>query len=177
MDDIALNSHVRLKTKDNMEISQNFFCRGLDDSIVLEGEGSTQYHKDFTIVKGSFVSDVQVVLDPNQAALEHKDVIPTVDADRTKLREDRAVKNARLEAMKIGEGVTEEAQVIFNALSKTLPCRWNGKSIVVLEEIEISEPYGSTNCNCIVKISDHEGIDRVRKVLEEERKKLKLSTV
>lgn len=101
----------------------------------MEGEGSTQYHKDFTIVKGSFVSDVQVIGDPKQTASEHKEIIPIVDADRTKVREDRAVRNARLEALKIGEGVTEEAQIIFNALSKTLPCRWNGKSIVVLEEV------------------------------------------
>ena len=161
MNDIALNSHVRLKTNDNkvsnyfsyvswkrtfrqqilmlsQEISQSFYCRGLDDSIVLESEGSTQYHKDFTIVKGSFVSDVRVIGDPKQVASEHKEIIPVVDADRTKIREDRAVKNARLEALKIGEGVTEEAQIIFNALSKTLPCRWNGKSIVVLEEVRIS---------------------------------------
>jgi hypothetical protein len=104
----------------------------------LECEGSTQYHKDFTIVKGSFVSDVQVIGDPKQTASEHDELIPIVDADRTKLREDRAVRNARLEALKIGEGVTEEAQIIFNALSKTLPCRWNGKSIVVLEEVRMT---------------------------------------
>jgi len=86
-------------------------------------------------VKESFVLDVQVIRDPGQAATEHNEVIPIVDVERTKLREDRAVKNARSEALKIGEGVTEEAQIIFNALSKTLPCRWNGKSIVVLEEV------------------------------------------
>jgi hypothetical protein len=47
--------------------------------------------------------------------------------------------DARME--KLGKGATAEAQQIFDILSKTLPCAWEGDTIVVMDEVRILPPY------------------------------------
>ncbi|KAK4373205.1 hypothetical protein RND71_008589 [Anisodus tanguticus] len=79
-----------------------------------------------------------------------------------------AGKQAEIDAERFGIGVTAEAQNIFDALSKTLPVRWDKTVIVVMNEVRVSSPYlpesvvgGTPAAN-----------ERVRKVLELERKRL-----
>ena len=47
-------------------------------------------------------------------------------------REKKALDQATLQAKRVNANVTIEAQCIFDALSKTLPCTWQDKTIVVL---------------------------------------------
>ena len=37
--------------------------------------------------------------------------------------------------MRLGVGVSLQAQALYDTLSRTLPCRWQGTSIVVLGEV------------------------------------------
>ncbi|XP_068641921.1 uncharacterized protein [Aristolochia californica] len=75
---------------------------------------------------------------------------------------------AEIEAETIGIGVTSEAQSIFDALSKTLPVRWDSTIIVVTNEVRVSSPYLPENVTGGTSAAN----DRVKKVLEHERKRL-----
>ncbi|KAG9156464.1 hypothetical protein Leryth_019976 [Lithospermum erythrorhizon] len=75
-----------------------------------------------------------------------------------------------MDAERIGVGVTSEAQSIFDALSKTLPVRWDKTVIVVMNEVRVTSPYLPES----VKGGTAPANERVRKVLELERKRLQL---
>ncbi|CAJ0874080.1 22087_t:CDS:2, partial [Entrophospora sp. SA101] len=85
-------------------------------------------------------------------------------------RDLQAYKETRLALARIGVGVTQEAQDIFDALSKTLPCRWADEKIVVLDEVIINPPYDLENCKASSSASG--SLARVRKVLEGEKRRL-----
>ena len=79
---------------------------------------------------------------------------------------DREAANAReaeKRAMRVGIGVSKEAQAIFDALAKTMPCAWEDKTIVVLGEVALTEPYSLDACQS--RSGDMDTLDRVKKVL------------
>jgi len=53
-------------------------------------------------------------------------------------------------------------------LAKTLPCKWRQDAIVVFDEIVIANPYGPEN----ISGENSTMLDRVKKVLEGERRRL-----
>jgi protein LSM12 len=69
-------------------------------------------------------------------------------------------------------GVTQEAQDIFDALARTLPCRWQDRNIVVMDEVVIAAPY--KQCAGVDGV-DPRAVERVQKVLANEKKKLGLA--
>ena len=77
---------------------------------------------------------------------------------------DQAVARLKEEAARKGKGVGKEAQEIFDALYRTLPTRWSGTNIIVLDAVSISSPYKPDDCKA------GEGVqagllDRVKKVV------------
>jgi len=63
-------------------------------------------------------------------------------------RANKEIREAHTRASRRGVGVSAQAQGIFDALSKTLPCRWHETHIIVLDEVVISGPkYDGTSTN------------------------------
>eukprot|EP00899_Mesostigma_viride_P022248 jgi/Mesvir1/3207/Mv16356-RA.1 len=138
--------------------------------VVLQGPASGPANaRSLRLLQTSFVQSVQVISGPPpQGAGTAAARLPYVDRQQCRIREEAAVKLAEEAAQRVGIGVTEEAQRIFDALSKTLPVRWRKADIIVLDEVCITSPYLPDNCSG----GSASLLQRVKKVLELERKRL-----
>ncbi|KAK6340533.1 hypothetical protein TWF696_008859 [Orbilia brochopaga] len=132
------------------------------------------------ILKIPFLKDVVVLVPPKppQNATTAKGPFSAAEPQIRPLsiqairsREQAASRAEYEKLMGHGVGVTAEGQDIFNALSKTMPCRWQGKHIVVLDTIIIQEPYTPEKCSA-PNANGQNALARVKKVLEGERKRL-----
>lgn len=66
-------------------------------------------------------------------------MLPQIDYAKIKERERVAIQKMEKAMERIGVGVTPEAQRIFDFMAKTMPCRWEGKTIVVLDDVRESK--------------------------------------
>eukprot|EP00798_Chlamydomonas_sp_ICE-L_P016063 gene16063-22201_t len=137
------------------------------DILVLKETGAFNNVSNIRFIKAARISKVLKDFKPPNYVEEP---LPQVDIEKCGRREERALKVAELEASRVGLGVTKEAQAVFDALHKTMPCTWMGKSILVLGEVLISEPY-TPECAREDKPSQ-EMLARVKKVLAAERDRL-----
>jgi protein LSM12 len=83
------------------------------------------------------------------------------------------VQQAELDMAKVGIGVTKEAQGIFDALSKTMPCIWHDRSITVMDVVTVKPPYTVADVSAAPEQSG--ALERVKKVLAAERVRMGLA--
>lgn len=103
--------------------------------------------------------------DASKAALEN---LPPVDEGRVDKRERKAIADAEADARRINSGVGEEAQLVMDALGKTLPCEWDGDVISIFQgEVLVSPPYVTPESVRAPKGEDRVS-DRVRMIVATE---------
>ncbi|KAL5207391.1 hypothetical protein ABZP36_031826 [Zizania latifolia] len=132
-----------------------------------EGVGRAERgeRRNVRVLKANYIREFSVVgraddpLDPAGCVL---------DLSAIHAREEAALRQAEIEAERIGVGVTTEAQSIFDALSKTLPVQWDKTDIVVMKEVRVCHPYLPENVSGGTSAAN----ERVKKVLDFERKRL-----
>lgn len=85
-------------------------------------------------------------------------------------RADAAVARLKEAASRKNKNVGKEAQDLFDGISRTLPTRWDGNSIVVMDSVIISAPYRGEDCRAGSGVPATT-LSRVRKVVDNERKR------
>jgi hypothetical protein len=85
------------------------------------------------------------------------------------------LQQAESDMAKVGEGVTKEAQSIFDSLSRTLPCVWSGKAILVMDSVLVMPPYTVDHVSAVGG-GDNAALERIKRVLAAERQRLNLSS-
>jgi len=94
-----------------------------------------------------------------------------LDDNKIRDREMKAMVAAEMELDSLNFEVDPQIQQLFDRLRNIFPCRWRGLEIVLFDSLSIAPPYD------VVKVrngGNDDGMERVKKVLAGERKKLGL---
>lgn len=139
----------------------------LQDSVTGGGVlKSGNRRRNIRMLKANFIKEVTFLGQADEDPLDVNKCF--LDLNTLHSKEQSAIRQAEIDSERIGVGVTPEAQSIFDALSKTLPVRWDKTVIVVMNEVRVSSPYTSERVTGGTPAAN----ERVRKVLELERKRL-----
>ncbi|XP_077222629.1 uncharacterized protein LOC143856319 [Tasmannia lanceolata] len=165
-EEFAVGSFLSIKTTLGEEIDGQIITFDRPSNILVIQEGSkTGPRRNVRLLKANYIKEFSL-LGQAEDPLDLKKCY--VDLSSVQAREESAIRQAEIEAERIGVGVTSEAQSIFDSLSKTLPVRWDMTAIVVMNEVRVSSPYLPENVIGGTPAAN----DRVKKVLEFERKRL-----
>lgn len=77
-------------------------------------------------------------------------------------KEDTAFKLAETRIAALNASVDSDIQVLFDRLSFIYSCKWDGSSIVVLDEYIIEAPYQSVR---VIDGKEGSGLERLKKIV------------
>ncbi|OMO57344.1 hypothetical protein CCACVL1_25818 [Corchorus capsularis] len=137
----------------------------LSNILVLQEGSKSGPRRNIRLLKANFIKEF-TFLRQDEDPLDVKKCF--LDLTSLQAREDSAIRQAEADSERIGVGVTSEAQSLFDALSKTLPVRWDKTVIVVMNEVRVSSPYLPESVSGGTPAAN----ERVKKVLEFERKRM-----
>ncbi|XP_022956734.1 protein LSM12 homolog A [Cucurbita pepo subsp. pepo] len=167
-DDFSVGSFFSIKTTLGDEFQAQVITFDRPSNILVLQEGSKPGpRRNIRLLKANYIKEFSF-LGHGEDPLDLKNCY--LDLNTLRAREELAIRQAEIEAERIGVGVTSEAQSIFDALSKTLPVRWDKTVIVVMNEVRVSSPYLPESVSGGTPAAN----ERVKKVLELERKRLQV---
>ncbi|XP_004135229.1 protein LSM12 homolog A [Cucumis sativus] len=167
-DDFSVGSFFSIKTTLGDEFQGQVITFDRPSNILVLQEGSKPGpRRNIRLLKANYIKEFSF-LGHGEDPLDLKNCY--LDLNTLRAREELAIRQAEAEAERIGVGVTSEAQSIFDALSKTLPVRWDKTVIVVMNEVRVSSPYLPESVSGGTPAAN----ERVKKVLEWERKRLQV---
>ena len=120
-------------------------------------------------VSASMASSVIHGFDPTTMPL------PRLDRDKAEARLARNVARITKMSANFNENVSDEAQSVFDALSRTMECAWEGDRILVrVSGVIIDPPYKPENAKLVDKDGDKRAVERMQLVLRRTRETLNL---
>ncbi|XP_065860977.1 uncharacterized protein [Euphorbia lathyris] len=165
-EDFAVGCLLSIKTTLGDEFQGQVITFDRPSNILVLQEGSKAgTRRNIRFLKANYIKEFSF-LGQADDPLDFKKCY--IDLQSLQAREELALRQAEAEAERIGVGVTPEAQNIFDALSKTLPVRWEKTTIVVMKEVRVTSPYLP---ECVIGGTPAAN-ERVKKVLVLERKRL-----
>merc|ERR1719316_2121677 len=156
-----LGSPITVVTTLGEELNGELFCYDISgsNSVVLR-QPLNNGNSNYLWLKTNIIREVRASGPPEPV----EESLPAVDLEevtkRAKLLEETAQKNSR----NWGVGVTQQAQEVFDAVNKTMPCTWEKEDIRVFG-VRITPPYNPESC---VGGDDPSALERVKKVLQGE---------
>jgi len=160
--DLAIASTVRVTMKDGSTFEGEVFLHEPETSLlVLEvPHPQSTIKKDVRMLNLGSVEKTEVLVPADASAPVPE--LPAQPLDVVEARESESLEAAKLANQRIGDGVSPEAQQLFNTLCKTLECRWEGQSIVELKlNVRINPPYTPEN----IVGEDATALARMRKIV------------
>lgn len=132
-----------------------------------EGKGNLN---DVHIINLSCVSDVQV---KKEVTSINESSPPSLNLTRIQTRLKNAIQEKKRLVNALAAGVTPEGQQLFFTITKTMPeVSWQGKNIVIMNEVTITPPYKPEN---VKGLSDSKAYIHVRKMVEKHVKDIQTS--
>ncbi|KAF9888079.1 hypothetical protein FE257_009344 [Aspergillus nanangensis] len=168
----SIGSRIRITTAPVSSTIEGtlFTADPITNLVAINTADAKQPHGDYHVVPVSRIQSFQLIsLSPSTKPADgpsFSDAVPAVqalDLRALKTREADAIARLQEGEARRGKGVTREAQDIFDAISRTMPVRWDGPNIVVADAVAISAPYRPDDCRPLVA-GDTAAHLRVRKV-------------
>ncbi|ETV92748.1 hypothetical protein H310_12979 [Aphanomyces invadans] len=165
---VALDTWIRVKLFDDAPLIEGsvYTLDPVSGFLVVKSVDSTQL---LNIASVQSVEIIEKDEDSWESSLTARSSGPpcAVSEDKLQKLELQSRELAEKALASIGKNVSPFGQSIFDALSKTMPCHWEGQHIRVMEVV-IHPPYDSKNCSS----SDQVMLDRIKKILDALHRKL-----
>ncbi|SBS95079.1 lsm12, putative [Plasmodium ovale] len=159
------------KTCDGHTFEGELYCYDVCSNFIILKEDNKNGTANFYILRTNIIVDIET----KRKIKNSYDPLPVIDKSVVEKIERKAIANFEKNRSRIGIGVTQEAQELFDFIWKTHPdCTWNNQDILVLNgEVMIKPPYGPDNC-----IANNENLkERFATVISKFRQKKKSMSI
>ncbi|CAG9478055.1 unnamed protein product [Plasmodium vivax] len=135
---------VSTKTREGHSFEGELYCYETNLKFIIIKEEGKNGTANFYIIKTDIIVDIEIV----RRIKILFDPLPQIERSLIEKIEKKALTDFESVKARIGIGVTQEAQELFDFIWKTHPdCAWSNKDILVLNrEVRIKPPYGPDNC-------------------------------